>query len=80
MVTKNIPAEIEAAKMLKVTLGSSSKDGKTKNTIIVDRPVIWRFEQGLTISFKRTVRVADNDEENDLPPDLGSFPIYSTED
>ena len=34
--------------------------------------------QRLSISFRRTIRVADNDETNDLPPDLGPFPVYNT--
>jgi hypothetical protein len=29
----------------------------------------------LTISFRRTVRVADTQESNYLPPDLGAFPL-----
>jgi hypothetical protein len=31
--------------------------------------------QRLSISFRRTVRVADNNKANDLPPDLGPFPV-----
>jgi hypothetical protein len=30
----------------------------------------------LQVSFERTVRVSDNDTENDLPPGLGSFPLF----
>ncbi|KAF4961782.1 hypothetical protein FSARC_10078 [Fusarium sarcochroum] len=34
----------------------------------------------LSISFQRTVRVPDNDDSNDLPPDLGSFPLHKVDD
>ncbi|UZP36976.1 hypothetical protein NXS19_004792 [Fusarium pseudograminearum] len=34
----------------------------------------------LEISFKRTVRVPDNDDTNYLPPDAGSFPLYKVDD
>lgn len=36
------------------------------------------YPQRLSISFKRTVRVADNGDTNDLPPDLGAFPVYQS--
>ncbi|KAK4541873.1 hypothetical protein LTR36_007237 [Oleoguttula mirabilis] len=36
--------------------------------------------QSLKIGFKRTVRVADNGKPNELPPDMGAFPIYRKED
>jgi hypothetical protein len=47
------------------------------NSIQVDRE--WPTS-GLTISFQRTIRVSDNDSTNDLPPSLGSFPLYRTSD
>jgi hypothetical protein len=34
----------------------------------------------LTITFKRTVRVPDNDESTALPPDMGSFPLFKVDD
>jgi hypothetical protein len=34
----------------------------------------------LTITFKRTVRVPDNDQTTALPPDLGSFPLFKVDD
>ncbi|CAF3489688.1 unnamed protein product [Fusarium graminearum] len=34
----------------------------------------------LEIRFKRTIRVPDNDDTNDLPPDAGSFPLYKVDD
>lgn len=33
----------------------------------------------LQISFKRTVRVPDNDEISALPPGLGNFPLYEVQ-
>ena len=38
------------------------------------------MDQSLSISFQRTVRVVDNSTVNSLPPGLGNFPIYRTED
>ncbi|KAM0190406.1 hypothetical protein ACHAPI_009395 [Fusarium lateritium] len=35
---------------------------------------------GLTITFKRTIRVPDNDESTALPPDMGSFPLFKVDD
>ncbi|KAF4439739.1 hypothetical protein F53441_12484 [Fusarium austroafricanum] len=36
--------------------------------------------EDLVITFKRTVRVPDNDESNHLPPDMGSFPLFKIDD
>lgn len=34
-----------------------------------------------TISFKRTIRVPDNDDQiSALPPDMGNFPLYRVKD
>jgi hypothetical protein len=38
--------------------------------------VIAIDDQKLRISFRRTIRVPDNDETSLLPPDLGAFPLY----
>ncbi|KAJ4424865.1 hypothetical protein N0V82_000368 [Gnomoniopsis sp. IMI 355080] len=35
---------------------------------------------GVNISFKRTIRVPDNNGTSELPPDLGSFPLYRVSD
>ncbi|RGP63882.1 integral membrane [Fusarium longipes] len=34
----------------------------------------------LEITFKRTIRVPDKDEINNLPPDMGEFPLYRVDD
>lgn len=34
----------------------------------------------LDISFHRTIRVPDNGNSNHLPPSLGTFPLYKTND
>ncbi|OBS23273.1 hypothetical protein FPOA_03825 [Fusarium poae] len=34
----------------------------------------------LVIEFKRTIRVPDNNDTNNLPPDEGSFPLYKVDD
>lgn len=72
---------------LQVDLGrksskSASGEAKKFNTINVTRkggrP---RSEPELSISFHRTVRVTDNDDSvNALPPNLGKFPLYKTDD
>ncbi|KAI0802941.1 hypothetical protein GGR55DRAFT_691855 [Xylaria sp. FL0064] len=36
--------------------------------------------QNLRITFRRTVRVPDNEERAKLPPDLGKFPLFKTDD
>jgi hypothetical protein len=36
--------------------------------------------EDLQISFKRTIRVPDNQKNSDLPPDLGSFPLKKISD
>ena len=36
--------------------------------------------ESLGISFRRTIRVPDNDGTVDLPPDMGSFPLYKVKD
>lgn len=33
-------------------------------------------KETMKISFKRTVRVPDNDAISELPPDMGNFPLY----
>lgn len=38
------------------------------------------FKDKLKTSFQRTVRVANNASECELPPDLGAFPLYSVDD
>lgn len=49
--------------------------------ISVSRPTNRHpYSRDLEISFQRTVRVADNNKVNNLPPSLGKFPIYDTAD
>jgi hypothetical protein len=47
------------------------------SSIMVDRA--WPTS-GLSISFQRTIRVSDNGSTNDLPPNLGSFPLFKASD
>ena len=61
---------------LTVSLGRTHSNGN-KESIEVSRAIgIRRIKQDLSLSFRRTVRVADNKSVNDLPPDLGSLPLY----
>ncbi|ROW08042.1 hypothetical protein VPNG_06109 [Cytospora leucostoma] len=57
--------------------GESSRGG----AIAVDRVLPeTKFPQGLKISFRRTIRVPDNDQIFKLPPGLGSFPLFKVQD
>ena len=33
----------------------------------------------LRMTFRRTIRVPDNHESSDLPPDMGKFPLYQVD-
>jgi hypothetical protein len=43
---------------------------------ITDEAALYCNIKNLSISFIRTIRVADNEEVADLPPNLGAFPLY----
>lgn len=48
-----------------------------KDTVDIQGP---HDQQHLAVSFQRTVRVADNKSVSDLPPGLGTFPLYNVGD
>jgi hypothetical protein len=50
----------------------SSTDSKDKIRVEYDAPTSF-----LEISLRRTIRVPDNGESYDLPPDCGALPLYS---
>lgn len=51
------------------------------DVIAIDRVLPGsKVPQGLEISFHRTIRVPDNEQVSQLPPSLGSFPLYKTQD
>lgn len=52
----------------------------TQDTIVVSRQFDSGPKQKLSISFQRTVRVADNATTNNLPPGLGCFPLYNVQE
>lgn len=60
-------------KALTCTLEQSSSYRKAKDTVRVSR---GRTEQ-LDISFQRTIRVPDGKGDSELPPCMGTFPLYS---
>lgn len=62
---------------LDVKLDLTSYYGGCQDTVIVDRKTPY-VDSSLSISFQRTIRVADNGKENDLPPNLGMFPLYES--
>lgn len=75
MASQEMPQKLEAS------LSGSSTLSKTNEKLVVSRKMVKTdYNQQLSISFKRTVRVADNGSKNELPPDLGSLPIYRTKD
>lgn len=43
----------------------------------VTKKKVHLIRSGLNISFKRTIRVPDDDKEHNLPPDLGELPLHS---
>ena len=47
-----------------------SDHGKWPDTVALDN-------EGLAISFRRTIRVPETETVSALPPDLGAFPLYS---
>jgi hypothetical protein len=54
--------------------------GRCGNSHSSDDLSIRSGKSNLSISFKRTVRVPDNGQTNNLPPGLGSFPLYNVAD
>lgn len=72
---------LSLAKMPQLHYHCSIKSGQNINVIAVDR-VLSKTErqQVLGISFIRTIRVPDNEESSQLPPDLGSFQLYKVQD
>lgn len=58
---------------LECSLQSSSSLRKSKDVIQVKGP----SGETLEISFQRTIRVPDGKGDSELPPSMGSFPLYS---
>lgn len=58
---------------LQCILTESSSFRKAKDTIHISRSVT----DNLDISFQRTIRVADGKGVSELPPSMGTFPLYS---
>lgn len=66
---------------LKVGLGPAPANSKlAKEYISVSRTGTSQGLLGLQVSFKRTLRVADNAGICDLPPQFENFPIYKVTD
>ncbi|KAK5171182.1 uncharacterized protein LTR77_004326 [Saxophila tyrrhenica] len=71
----------KTAEKLNVRLDNNTYEGQTRDRIVISRTMVnSKRTQKLEIYFKRTVRVTDNGSGNELPPGLGSFPVYSIED
>ena len=60
-------------KALDCTLEQSSSYRKAKDVIRVSRGCGEQLE----ISFQRTIRVPDGKGDSELPPGMGTFPLYS---
>lgn len=57
------------------------REGSYGDAIAIDRVLPeTKIPQGLKITFKRTIRVPDNEEVSNLPPGLGSFPLFKVQD
>lgn len=66
----------EPSQDLKVELVKSHRQRKAMDTIKVHRSGSRYEDDALEISFQRTLRVADNSTACELPPSLGTFPLY----
>lgn len=70
--------------MTRVEYRCSIKKGKGRtdqDIIAVDRILPdSKVPQGLKFSFRRTIRVPDNAQVSNLPPELGCFPLYKVHD
>ena len=60
---------------LDCTLKASSDFRKAKDVV----QVTGRSSEKLRISFQRTIRVPDGKGDSELPPGMGTFPLYSVE-
>lgn len=47
-----------------------------KNMINIHREGETSADHSLEVSFQRTIRVSDNNAVDNLPPGMGSFPLY----
>jgi hypothetical protein len=63
----------QAQHELRVTLADQIDSSSAYNSI----RILQDDEKFLEVSLRRTVRVPDNGQAYDLPPDCGPFPIYS---
>ena len=77
-LTKNTSAEATisrgpGSKGLNCTLEESSSYRKANDVVRISR---GRLEE-LDISFQRTIRVPDGKGDSELPPSMGTFPLYS---
>ena len=61
---------------LNCTLVQSTSTRKAKDTVRIARGQ----RQNLDISFQRTIRVPDGKGDSELPPAMGTFPLYSVTD
>jgi len=68
------------ANKLSVTATASHGNGQAHGQLVVGRSIHNISNQDLKISFHRTVRVPDNGDINNLPPSLGTFPLYKASD
>lgn len=61
-------------------LASSGGSKAQADRIVIHRSKDSRSSRSLKVTFKRTCRVSDNDNTNNLPPDMGDFPLYKALD
>lgn len=66
-------SKAKGAKTLNCTLEQSSPQRKANDVILIKRA----NQQKLDISFQRTIRVPDGKDDSELPPCMGTFPLYS---
>ena len=62
-----------ALKMLTASLSGQETHRNANDTIDIK----GKSHETMEIKFQRTIRVPDNQRENELPPGMGTFPLYS---
>lgn len=72
-------APAPTAEDLSVSLASVNGAKSSKSNERVVRVSYGSVAAALDISFRRTIRVPDNNKSYDLPPDCGAFPLYSVD-
>ena len=75
-MASNTPQQETTSRLTCKLTGNSVTDQTPNNSLVITENNGRGFST-LGISFRRTVRVPDNYDKYQLPPDYGPFPLYS---